>query len=530
LHINYFMMRKLLFIFAALVSFATVTSKPLASNKKNYAAIIDKDTPSVAIAYLGSPFCASSPSPVPVITGAGDYLGGTFTASPIGLLLNNVTGEIDLAASAPGTYMVTYTTPTGPEGYASASFVVTLGTIMPTFNAIAPICSGSSSPLLPTTSNNGITGTWTPATIDNMNTTTYTFTPNPNQCAALTTMTITVIEVAEPIITSNTGSNTVCVQWDTMESMNAFVLSSGITNPNYTFEWYKDGVYLVGQSNPEIVITAMYPNQSVYSVVITSPLGCSGTSDFEIMRSGPASLVGSGSVITNLSGVQSITVTCAGYGIYKYSIDGGGLQNSPVFDNVPLGTHVIVITDANSCGSTSMSVEIVESAVDAPLGSANQDFGANATLADITVAGTNVQWYASATDNETGTSTQFPLTVSLPLSTLLVDGTTYYATQIVNGVESVARLAVTVHVTLSVGTHESFSLAYSPNPVTNSLSLKAKNTIDTITVTNLLGQVLKTTAYNQSEVIEDMGGYTTGTYFVKVVSGDKVKVIKILKD
>jgi hypothetical protein len=354
-----------------------------------------------------------------------------------------------------------------------------------------------------------------------------TFTPEFTDIAEFV---VTIVPMPEPIISSNTGSNTVCVQWDTMEIMNAFVLSSGLTNPNYTYEWYKDGVYLAGQSNPEIVITAMNTNQSVYSLIMNSPLGCNSTSYFEIVRSGPASLVGSGSVITNLSGVQSITVTCTGYGIYQYSMDGGALQDSPVFDNVPLGTHAIVITDANSCGSTSLSVEIVESAVAAPLGSTNQDFGTGATLADITVAGTNVQWYASATNNGTGTSTQFPLTTSLPLNTPLIDGTTYYATQIVNGVESVARLAVTVHVTLGVGTHESFSLAYSPNPVINSLSLKAENTIDTITVTNLLGQVLKITAYNQSEVIEDMGGYTTGTYFVKVVSENKIKVIKILKN
>ncbi|WP_296319623.1 T9SS type B sorting domain-containing protein [Winogradskyella sp.] len=63
--------------------------------------------------------------------------------------------------------------------------------IAPTFDAVSPICSGEALAPLPTTSNNGITGTWTPA-LDNTQTTTYTFTPNPGECAFTETLTITV--------------------------------------------------------------------------------------------------------------------------------------------------------------------------------------------------------------------------------------------------------------------------------------------------------------------------------------------------
>jgi hypothetical protein len=64
-------------------------------------------------------------------------------------------------------------------------------TVTPTFTAVAPICSGASLSALPTTSNNGITGTWSPA-LNNTQTTTYTFTPTAGQCATTTTLTITV--------------------------------------------------------------------------------------------------------------------------------------------------------------------------------------------------------------------------------------------------------------------------------------------------------------------------------------------------
>lgn len=62
----------------------------------------------------------------------------------------------------------------------------------PTFNVVGPICYGETGVSLPTTSLEGITGTWSPA-INNTTTTTYTFTPDPGQCAEDMEMTIDVI-------------------------------------------------------------------------------------------------------------------------------------------------------------------------------------------------------------------------------------------------------------------------------------------------------------------------------------------------
>jgi len=69
--------------------------------------------------------------------------------------------------------------------------------VTPTFDTVAPICAGETLNALPTTSNNGITGAWTP-TLDNTKTTVYTFTPTTGQCAATTTLTITVNPVITP--------------------------------------------------------------------------------------------------------------------------------------------------------------------------------------------------------------------------------------------------------------------------------------------------------------------------------------------
>jgi hypothetical protein len=50
-------------------------------------------------------YCAADPNPLPVVTG---LTGGTFTSTPAGLTINGTSGEIDIAASAPGVYDVTY--------------------------------------------------------------------------------------------------------------------------------------------------------------------------------------------------------------------------------------------------------------------------------------------------------------------------------------------------------------------------------------------------------------------------------------
>lgn len=72
--------------------------------------------------------------------------------------------------------------------------------LAPTFTQIPPICSGESLLPLPTTSNNGILGNWTPE-LNNTQTTTYTFTPLNNQCATTQTMTIVVNPIEAPLFT-----------------------------------------------------------------------------------------------------------------------------------------------------------------------------------------------------------------------------------------------------------------------------------------------------------------------------------------
>lgn len=101
--------------------------------------------------------------------------------------VDNVTGLV--TAIALGTTIITYTSYEGTT--TSVPFTVGVPSIVPTFTQQPAFCKGTTVAPLPTTSLNGITGTWSPA-IDNTQTTTYTFTPADGQCAVPTTMTISL--------------------------------------------------------------------------------------------------------------------------------------------------------------------------------------------------------------------------------------------------------------------------------------------------------------------------------------------------
>ena len=97
----------------------------------------------------------------------------------------------------------TYTfTPTSGTCAATIATTITVNSIvLPTFSSISPLCYGETAPVLPTTSNNSITGTWTPSTVDNTNTTAYSFAPSSGQCASYGSLTIVVIPLDVPVFT-----------------------------------------------------------------------------------------------------------------------------------------------------------------------------------------------------------------------------------------------------------------------------------------------------------------------------------------
>jgi gliding motility-associated-like protein len=188
-------------------------------------------------------------------------------------------------------------------------------------------------------------------------------------CYQLDSFDVIIEKLARPAITSNTGSNIACVTWGTTTVVNNLILDSGITAPNYTFNWYADGQLVAGENNSTINITnvatgATHVVYTVEAVSVNPPLlGCTSVitpaSTFDVIKSGQAANLNY--TVTNaFSENQVITVTNDGYGVYQYSMDDGPRQMSPIFENVSIGTHTIYVWDTLSPDGYSCGVQLIE--------------------------------------------------------------------------------------------------------------------------------------------------------------------------
>jgi PKD repeat protein/subtilisin-like proprotein convertase family protein len=89
---------------AATGNYNIAVSNTCGSTNTNVAVIVNP-APSATISYTGSPYCSTGGTASVTRTGTA---GGSYSAGA-GLSLNTSTGAVDLAASTPGTYTVTYT-------------------------------------------------------------------------------------------------------------------------------------------------------------------------------------------------------------------------------------------------------------------------------------------------------------------------------------------------------------------------------------------------------------------------------------
>ncbi|MCY1233642.1 hypothetical protein D9M72_461930 [compost metagenome] len=154
----------------------------------------------------------------------------------------------------------------------------------------------------------------------------------------------------------------------------------------------------------------------------------------------------------------------------------------------------------------------------APTGTAIQDFVTGQTLADFVVNGTDIIWY----DAEIGGNI-------LPLSTLIVSGVTYYASQTVNGCESSTKLAVTGGINLQREDFESIAFKYFPNPVENRLNVTSSENIESVEIYNFLGQKVFYATFNAMEGEVDFSSLSKGTYILRAKIGELAKNVKIVK-
>lgn len=140
-----------------------------------------------------------TPTIEPQFTNPGPVCVGTNFTLPT-MSNNGIQGSWSPVANNQETTTYTFTPNPGQCGKIITMEVVVQDDPIPTFTNQGSICAGTAL-TLPTTSLNGIQGSWSPAA-DNQNTTTYHFTPNANGCAVSTDLTVEVNETETPIINS----------------------------------------------------------------------------------------------------------------------------------------------------------------------------------------------------------------------------------------------------------------------------------------------------------------------------------------
>ena len=176
------------------------------------------------------------------------------------------------------------------------------------------------------------------------------------------------------IITDN-NINSICVDYTnkfvirplTLKIKTPIIPQNANTPIPYSvsYQWYEgtSGVVATGISTgPTYLVNQAELSGATrkYTVKITSTSsrGCSVTSAaFDVIQSGPA-VKQPGTIgyeITNaFEDNQIITALVTGYGTYQYSLDDvdGVKQDSPVFENVQLGTHTIFVHDVKALSGT----------------------------------------------------------------------------------------------------------------------------------------------------------------------------------
>jgi gliding motility-associated-like protein len=307
----------------------------------------------------------------PTFNTYGPYCVGASPASLPASSTNGITGTWSPATISTGSAGTTnYTfTPTAGLCATTASVSVTINSsVSPAFTQLGPYCLGESPDVFALTSNNGITGTWSPATINTgvNGSATYTFTPNGSTCAISTTMDITTNSA-----TANAGSDqAIC------SGNNVTLTATGGNSYNWS------GGFVQG-----VAFTPLGTGSLTYTVTVTDVNSCTASDQVVVtVYSLPTAFAGADQMIC--PGGQA-TLTATGGTSYLWD---NGIQQGIPFTPTSSGTttYTVTVTDVNTC----TAIDAVNVIMDNIIANAGNDqvvcSGQNVTL--TASGGDTYQW------------------------------------------------------------------------------------------------------------------------------------------
>lgn len=328
--------------------------------------------------------------------------------------------------------------------------------------------------------------------------------PKNSNSAALTVSSVSG-SITKTDISCNGGSNG-----------SIFLTPSGGVLP-YTFEW-NDGVKTQNR-------TGLTPG--VYTVTIKDVNGCTGVTSVTIAE--PTALVATAGTITNVAcngsatGSATVNVT-GGTGSYTYTWNTTPVQTGMTATALAAGTYTVTVKDANSCSVTYAFTITEAQAVTAPTGASTQTFNAGDTLSVLVVNGQNIKWYSTAADANNHVN-------ALPISTIIVNNTTYYATQTIGGCESKASLPVRAwSEVLNVSDlNGKDKIQIYPNPVKESMYFNGDVKISKVVIMSIDGKRVFEKSLNGERKL-NIHTLIQGAYLIKIFTDNGVQTIKFIKN
>ncbi len=240
------------------------------------------------INYASSPYCQAAT--IATVTRTGNT-GGVYS-STTGLAINATTGDVDVAASTAGTYVVTYTLA------ANAGCAIFTTTTNITINAVsvAPTSAITSSTLIcgnngtvSLTANGGTLGTgasykWYSGTCGgtvvgtgisianvSLNTTTTYFVRIEGICNTTTCQSITVVVSPQPVVEINIAPST-----GVTPAAPVTIIATVSPSATYNYLWTKNTTTSLSTNADRIIVSA--DEAGNYKVKVTAPSGCTATS------------------------------------------------------------------------------------------------------------------------------------------------------------------------------------------------------------------------------------------------------------
>jgi large repetitive protein len=207
---------------------------------------------------------------------------------------------------------------------------------------------------------------------------------------------------------------------------------------------------------------------------------------------------------------------------FTLNTDGTILVDSTITSgNYTLTYQICEVGFTNNCSVANASI-VIDNPFP-PTGNKMQTMPPSGKMTDLQVAGQNLKWYTDSIASLSNTPLNDTTTMQM--------GTTYYASQTINGVESKGRLGIFIMFPSVITENASTNnIEVFPNPATNNITISSEGSVlERFELYNINGAKISARNINAIKTTEDISSLPTGTYLLKVYERNALYTIKINK-